>query len=111
MIDNCIKKYVKNETASDKRYVREMFEYMFKDYTKEKDIHITSVMAGLVGIKPCVKADFDFVNGKVLLIFPEKDFFSPKEQASLKDLFPNAGRILMMARMAHSKKRPNQPFA
>lgn len=64
-----------------------MFECVFKDYTKEKDIHITSMMANLIDIKPCKPSDFSFVMDKVLLIFPEKDFFSKEEQTSLYKLF------------------------
>ena len=67
-----------------------MFEYTFKNYTKEKDIHITTMMAKLKNAKPCIKEDFNFIKNKVLLIFPEKDFFSINEQKSLKELFEQA---------------------
>lgn len=35
----------------------------------------------------CKPSDFSFVMDKVLLIFPEKDFFSKEEQTSLYKLF------------------------
>jgi len=90
LINNSMKNYAKDESSEDKQYLQEMFECMFKDYTKEKDIHITSMMSKLVDMKPCQPSDFSFVKDKVLLIFPEKDFFSKDEQASLYNLFPSA---------------------
>lgn len=90
LISSSMKNYAKDESPEDKQYLQEMFECMFKDYNKEKDIHITSMMAKLVDMKPCEPSDFNFIRDKVLLIFPEKDFFSKKEQASLDRLFPQA---------------------
>lgn len=90
VIRSCIKNYAKDETPDDKTYLQEMLEYMFKDYTREKDIHITGMVGKVVDMRPFVKSDFDLVQDKVLLIFPEKDFFSNEEQQSLKNLFPKA---------------------
>ena len=90
LINGSLKNYAKDESPEDQQYLREMFEYMFCDYTREKDIHITGLMAQVINIEPCTRADFDFIKGRVLLIFPEKDFFSSEEQTSLKDLFPDA---------------------
>ena len=88
--DRSLKSYAKDETPQDTLYLRQMFEYMSKDYTREKDIHITSMMAGLKKLPPCERKHFTSFGNKVLLIFPEKDFFSTDEQASLKYLFPKA---------------------
>ena len=90
LISSSMKNYAKDETPENKQYLQEMFECMFKDYPKEKDIHITSMMAKLVDMEPCQPSDFSFVKDKVLLIFPEKDFFSKDEQTSLHNLFPDA---------------------
>ncbi len=90
VIRSCIKNYAKDETPEDKIYLQEMLEFMFSDYPVEKDIHISGMVGKVVDIKPCVKSDFDLVQDNVLLIFPEKDFFSEKEQQSLKELFPKA---------------------
>lgn len=90
LINTSLKKYAKEETIENKEYLREMFEYTFKNYTKEKDIHITTMMSKLKNTKPCIKEDFNFIKNKVLLIFPEKDFFSKNEQNSLKELFEEA---------------------
>jgi pimeloyl-ACP methyl ester carboxylesterase len=83
-------KYAKQESEEDRQYLREMFDFIFKDYTKEKDIHITNLMVNLMDIEPCHKEDFAYLNGKVALVFPEKDFFSETEQQELIDTFPEA---------------------
>jgi pimeloyl-ACP methyl ester carboxylesterase len=90
VIRSCIKNYAKDETLEDRTYLQEMLEYMFKNYPKEKDIHITGMVGTVVDLKPCVKSDFDLVQDRVLLVFPENDFFSNEEQQSLKNLFPRA---------------------
>jgi hypothetical protein len=66
------------------------FEYLFKDFPKEKDIHITSMMVGLMQTEPCHKEDFAYLNGNVVMLLPEKDFFSKEEQQELIATFPRA---------------------
>jgi pimeloyl-ACP methyl ester carboxylesterase len=80
----------KQESEEDRQYLREMFDFIFKDYTKEKDIHITNMMVGLMDIEPCHKEDFAYLNGNVALVFPKKDFFSETEQQELIATFPKA---------------------
>jgi pimeloyl-ACP methyl ester carboxylesterase len=83
-------KEAEQESEEDRKYLREMFDFIFWDYTKEKDIHITNMMVGLMDISPCYKEDFAFLNGNVALVFPEKDFFSETEQRELIATFPGA---------------------
>jgi pimeloyl-ACP methyl ester carboxylesterase len=83
-------KQAKQESAENRRYLQEMFEYLFKDFPKEKDIHITGMMVGLMKTQPCHKEDFAYLNGNVAMLLPEKDFFSKGEQQELIDTFPGA---------------------
>jgi pimeloyl-ACP methyl ester carboxylesterase len=83
-------KEAKQESEEEQKYLKEMFDFIFQDYTKEKDIHITNMMVGLMDIKPCHKEDFAYLNGNVALMFPEKDFFSEAEQRELIATFPGA---------------------
>jgi pimeloyl-ACP methyl ester carboxylesterase len=83
-------KQAKQESEEDKKYLRDMFEYMFKDYPKEKDVHITSIMVSLMQAEPCNKEDFAYLGGNVAMMFPEKDFFDKEEQQELIDTFPDA---------------------
>jgi pimeloyl-ACP methyl ester carboxylesterase len=83
-------KQTEQESEENRRYIQEMLESMFKDYPKEKDVHITGMMVGLMETKPCRKEDFAYLNGNVAMMFPEKDFFSKEEQQELIDTFPRA---------------------
>ena len=69
--------------------IRRMFETIFRDYTKEKDVHITGLLADLMNQTPVTEADFKEVAGKILLILPNQDFFSGKMQEDLIHLMHN----------------------
>ena len=60
-----------------------MFETTFKDYKQEKDVHISGLLADLMNQKPVTAADFASLEGKILLILPDQDFFSGKMQEDL----------------------------
>ena len=66
-----------------------MFETIFKDYTKEKDVHISGLLADLMNQTPVTEADFRELKGKILLILPDRDFFSGKMQEDLIRLMHN----------------------
>jgi pimeloyl-ACP methyl ester carboxylesterase len=83
-------KQTEQESEENKQYIQDMLTYLFKDYTKEKDIHITAMMVGLMETKPCHKRDFAYLNGNVAMVFPEKDFFDQAEQQELIDVFSGA---------------------
>jgi pimeloyl-ACP methyl ester carboxylesterase len=83
-------KQTQQESEENQQYIQELLEYLFKDYPKEKDIHITGMIVGLMETEPCRKEDFAGLNGNVAMMFPEKDFFSEEEQQELIDTFPGA---------------------
>jgi hypothetical protein len=83
-------KQTSNESEENKQYIQDMLAYLFKDYPKEKDIHITGLMVSLMEIQPCRKEDFAYLNEYVTMVLPEKDFFSKEEQQELIDTFPKA---------------------
>lgn len=47
-------------------------------YKQEKDVHISGLLADLMNQKPVTEADFAVLEGKILLILPDQDFFSGK---------------------------------
>ena len=63
----------RNESKEELAYAKDMFETIFKDYTKEKDVHISGLLA-------------DLMKQKILLILPDQDFFSGKMQKDLIQL-------------------------
>ena len=81
--------HIRNESAEEVAYAQDMFETIFRDYTKEKDVHITGLLADLMNQTPVTEADFKEVAGKILLILPNQDFFSGKMQEDLIRLMHN----------------------
>lgn len=60
--------HIRNESEEQIAYARDMFETIFKDYTKEKDVHISGLLADLMNRTPVTEADFRELKGKILLI-------------------------------------------
>ena len=75
--------HIRNESAEEIASARDMFETIFKDYKQEKDVHISGLLADLMNQKPVTAADFASLEGKILLILPDQDFFSGKMQEDL----------------------------
>lgn len=78
--------HLKDESNEEKEYAKDMFETIFKEYTQEKDVHISGLLADLMRQKPVVRDDFKYVKHKILLILPNQDFFSKQMQEDLISL-------------------------
>ena len=81
--------HIRNESEEEIAYAKDMFETIFKDYKQEKDVHISGLLADLMNQKPVTEADFAALEGKILLILPDQDFFSGKMQEDLIRLMHN----------------------
>ena len=81
--------HLRNESKEEAAYARDMFETIFKDFKKEKDVHISGLLADFMNQKPVTEADFASLEGKILLILPDQDFFSVKMQEDLIKLMHN----------------------
>ena len=75
--------HVRDESPEEIACARDMFETIFRDFTKEKDVHITGLLADLMNQKPVTAADFAALKGQILLILPNQDFFSGEMQRDL----------------------------
>lgn len=75
--------HIRNESAEEITYARDMFETIFRDYKREKDVHISGLLADLMNQTPVTAANFADLAGKILLILPDQDFFSGEMQADL----------------------------
>lgn len=82
-------RHIRDESAEEIAYAKDMFETIFKDYKQEKDVHISGLLADLMNQKPVTEADFAALKGKILLILPDQDFFSGKMQENLIKLMHN----------------------
>ena len=75
--------HIRNESREQVEYARDMFETIFKDFAQEKDVHISGLLADLMNQTPVTEQDFKELEGKILLILPDQDFFSGKMQEDL----------------------------
>lgn len=75
--------HLRNESAEEAAYARDMFETIFKDFQQAKDMHITGLLEDLMNQTPVTEADFRALKGRILLIFPNQDFFSDQMQQGL----------------------------
>lgn len=83
-------KHVSDASNEEYRYLDDMFRFIFQDYTKEFDMHMTKLMIDISNQHPYTEKDFRYLDGRVLLIFPEKDAsFTPEMQNDLKKIMTN----------------------
>ncbi len=78
--------HIRDESKEQADYAQDMFETIFKDYKKEKDVHISGLLADLMNQTPVTADDFKQLKGRILLILPNQDFFSGKMQQDLINL-------------------------
>ena len=79
-------RHLRDEGAEEVAYAQNMFETIFRDYPREKDVHITGLLADMMRQRPVTAADFAGLAGKILLILPDQDFFSGQMQNDLIQL-------------------------
>ena len=78
--------HLRGEGGEAVAYAQDMFETIFRDYPREKDVHITGLLADIMRQRPVTAADFAGLAGKILLILPDQDFFSGQMQNDLIQL-------------------------
>lgn len=78
-------------SAEEKAWLEEFFTWVYQNYTKEFDIHMTSLMIDVAKITPITKKEYAQFDGKSLLILPLADkAFPPEAQRDLIDMMPRA---------------------
>ena len=56
--------HIRDEGPEEIACARDMFETIFKDYTREKDVHISGLLADLMNQRPVTAADFEPPSGR-----------------------------------------------
>lgn len=79
-------RHIRNESPEEIACARDIFETIFRDYSQEKDVHISGLLADLMRQTPVTAENFAGLEGKILLILPDQDFFSGKMQKDLIEL-------------------------
>ena len=90
MIRSCMR-MAKNTTPEVYSYTKDMFRFIYRDYTRELDLHMTKLLIDLMNQTPCTPEDFIYLNGRILLILPENDeSFTPEMQKDLISMMPES---------------------
>ena len=81
--------YYEGETEEEMAYGTSFFQMIAEDpHSKQKLIHSFRMVGELIH-EPLMKpSDFDCVRGRILLLQPEHDIFSKKDQKTLEALLP-----------------------
>lgn len=82
---------VENEAEQDRKYMEDFFEWVYRNYTKEFDIHMTTLMVSIAKIKPITEQEYKKADKNVLLVLPTDDkAFSEAAMNELISHLPNA---------------------
>lgn len=90
MISICLKQVgIEEEAPEDKKYMEDLFRWVYSKYTKQFDIHMTSLIATVVDLKPFTKEQYDKLCHNTLLVLPTDDkAFSDEAKKDLRDMMP-----------------------
>ena len=84
-----LRRMIPKDDPDQAQYLRGFADWIYEDYTLEKDLHMTRLMADLIHVKPFVPEDLGFLKGRSLLILPENDkAFTKEMQQDLIKLLP-----------------------
>jgi pimeloyl-ACP methyl ester carboxylesterase len=90
MIRSCMR-MAKNTTPEVYSYTKDLFRFIYRDYTRKLDLHMTNLLIDLMNQIPCIPEDFAYLRGRVLLILPENDeSFTPEMQKDLIGMMPES---------------------
>lgn len=80
--------YMNDETDEEKAYGHTFFEAVtVPESYRDRYLHSMMLLKDMLGEKDFTVKDFDKLDGKVLLLHPEKDIFSKNDQKALTGLF------------------------
>ncbi len=80
--------YMNDETDEEKAYGHTFFEAVtVPESYRDRYLHAMTLLKDMLGEKDFTAEDFGKLDGKVLLLHPEKDIFSKNDQKALTGLF------------------------
>ena len=80
-----------NGSSEEKAWLDEFFTWVYQSYTRELDVHMTTLMADIPHLKPITQQEYAAFDEISLLILPLNDEAFPEEaQRDLMDMMPHA---------------------
>lgn len=85
---------IEDEAPEDKKYMEDLFRWVYSKYTKQFDLHLTSLIATVVDLEPFTKEQYDRLCHNTLLVLPTGDkAFSDEAKKDLRDMMPYAKTV------------------
>lgn len=82
---------IEDEAPEDKKYMEDLFRWVYSQYTKKFDYHLTSLIATVVDLEPFTKEQYDCLCHNALLVLPTDDkAFSDEAKKDLRNMMPYA---------------------
>lgn len=82
---------VENEADSDRIYMEDFFAWVYHQYTKAFDVHMTTLLIDIAQLTFMTPADYAKFDDRALLVLPKKDkAFSEAAQKDLINSMPRA---------------------
>lgn len=90
MIRACLR-HAENASPEIRTYLLDMFRFIYRDYTRKLDLHMTTLLMDLMNQVPCTPEEYAYLEGRVLLILPKNDnSFTPEMQEDLIATMPDS---------------------
>ena len=90
VIRACVR-HAKNASSESRSYLLDMFRFIYRDYTRELDLHMTTLLMDLMNQTPGTPEEYAYLKGRVLLILPENDdSFTREMQEDLIAIMPES---------------------
>ena len=84
-------RHVENASPEIRAYLLDMFRFIYRDYTRRLDLHMTTLLMDLMNQVPCTPEEYAYLKGRGLLILPENDdSFTPEMQEDLIAMMPES---------------------
>ena len=82
---------IENEKASDRTYMEDLFAWVYNQYTREFDLHMTTLLIDIAALTYMTPSDYAQFDNRALLVLPKHDkAFSEAAQQDLIDSMPRA---------------------
>lgn len=82
---------LEDESPEDKKYMEDLFEWVYSNYTRAFDLHMTGLCISVTSLTPITPAQFHEISDRTLLVLPKDDkAFSKEAQRDLLEMLPDA---------------------
>ena len=91
MMKPMFRRMIPRDHSEQSEYLKRFVQWVYDQYNKDTDLHLTRLMADIVNLMPVTLQDYAYLQGNILLILPENDkAFTEEMQSELVELMQGA---------------------